>query len=49
MLTITQARRMPSVLQMPAAANDYTLIVELTDVGASGSSWHILDIDVTPN
>lgn len=48
-LTITQVRRAPSVLQMPSAANDWTLVVELTDVGASGSSWDILDIDVVPN
>ena len=48
-LTITQVRRMPSVLQMPSDANDYTLIVEITDVGFGGSSWDIIDIDVTPN
>ena len=45
-LTITQVRKMPSVVQEPAAANGYTLIVALTDVGAGGSSWDILDIDV---
>jgi hypothetical protein len=48
-LTITQVRRMPTVLQMPDATNDYTLIVELTDVGLGGSSWDIIDIDVLPN
>jgi hypothetical protein len=48
-LTITQVRRTPTVRQLPAAANDYTLIVELTDVGALGAAWHIIDIDVTPN
>jgi hypothetical protein len=48
-LTVVQARRMPSVLQMPSAANDYTLVVELTDVGSSGSAWHFIDIDVVVN
>ena len=46
MLTIIQARQMPSIVQAPTAANGYTLIVELDDAGPGGSAWHIIDIAV---
>ena len=48
-VTIVQARRAPSIVVVPTADNDYTLIVELNDVGQSGSAWHIVDIDVMVN
>jgi len=48
-LTVIQARKLPTILQQPTAPNDYTLIVEVTDVGFSGSSSHIIDIDVVVN
>ncbi len=45
-LTAVQARKMPSIVQQPSADNDYTLVVELTDLGFSGSSTNIVDIAV---
>jgi len=48
-LTVIQARKPQTILQAPSEANNYTLIVEVTDVGFSGSSWVIIDIDVVAN
>ena len=38
----------PSVLQAPAAANNFTLILEFTDVGLSGSDIYATQVDVVP-
>jgi hypothetical protein len=45
-VTPIQARVAPSVIQQASAENGYTLIVELTDVGAGGSATHIVDISI---
>jgi hypothetical protein len=50
--TVTLARitgnRDATVIEAPVASNDFTLIVELSDVGFGGSSIYTIDIDVTP-
>jgi hypothetical protein len=40
--------RDPAVVQMPDTGNNFTLIVELSDLGFGGSSIYTIDIDVTP-
>lgn len=45
-VTVVATRRAPSVIQQPTQMNDFTLIVELSDLGAGGSAWNTLDIDV---
>jgi len=39
----------PTAIQLPDAGNDYTLIVEFTDVGLSGSDIYGANIDVVPD
>ncbi len=50
-VTHTLGRRdtTPTAVQLPDASNDYTLIVEFTDVGLSGSDNYGADIDVVPD
>lgn len=43
-LDAIQARRAPSVIEQPSETNNYTLTVELTDIGASGSSTDIVEL-----
>jgi hypothetical protein len=38
----------PSAIQMPDATNDFTLILEFTDVGLSGSDIYAAQLDVVP-
>jgi hypothetical protein len=47
-VTHTLGRRTttPTAIQLPTSANDYTLIVEFTDVGLGGSDIYGADIDV---
>jgi hypothetical protein len=45
-VTPIQVRKPPSVIQQASDANGFTLIVELTDVGASGSSDDIVDLTI---
>jgi hypothetical protein len=45
-LTVNSARVAPSIKQQPSADNDYTLVVELTDVGQGGAAWNDVVIDV---
>jgi hypothetical protein len=39
----------PSVLQQPTAENDFTLVLEFTDVGLTGSDIYAAQLDVVPN
>jgi hypothetical protein len=48
-LTEVQVRRPQQILQEPTAANDYTLIVEITDVGEIGGAPYIVEVDVAVN
>lgn len=41
-----QTRRAQGVVQMPSAANDWELIVLVSDVGVGGAAPYILEIDV---
>jgi hypothetical protein len=41
-------RRDPTVIEAPTAENDFTLTVEISDVGFTGSAIYAIDIDVTP-
>ncbi len=45
-VTAIATRKPPTVIQQPTQQNDFTLIVELTDVGVGGSAWNTVDIDV---
>ncbi|MBS1119727.1 MAG: exported protein of unknown function [Deltaproteobacteria bacterium] len=47
-ITPSQARGAPTAVQLPSASNDYTLIVELDDVGFGGSSNYVIEVDVVP-
>jgi hypothetical protein len=44
-LNIIQARDSVSIVQQPAAANNYTLIVEFDDNGPGGADWYIIELD----
>lgn len=48
-LTEVQVRRAQGVVQMPSAANDYELIVLITDYMVGGAADYIVDVDVTIN
>lgn len=43
-----QVRRAQDLIQAPAAANDYELIVRITDFGQGGGANYIVEVDVTP-
>ncbi|NVB84815.1 MAG: hypothetical protein HOV81_40975 [Kofleriaceae bacterium] len=45
-LTAVMSRKPPTVIQEPAEANDYTLVVELSDLGFGGSATNIVDLAV---
>ena len=45
-LTEVQVRRAQRIVQAPAAGNDYTLIVEITDQGVGNGAQYIVDVDV---
>jgi hypothetical protein len=47
--TEVQTRRAQGIVQQPSAANDYELIVLISDKGVTGAAEYIVDIDVTPN
>lgn len=47
--TGVQVRRDQGIVQAPSAANDYELIVLISDYGVGGAAPYIVDIDVTPN
>jgi hypothetical protein len=47
--TEVQTRRAQGIVQQPTAANDYELIVLISDKGVGGAADYIVDIDVTPN
>ncbi len=44
-----KVRRPQNLVQAPSAANDYELIVEITDFGQGGGDSYIVEIDVIPN
>lgn len=44
-----QVRRAQDLIQAPAAANDYELIVRITDFGQGGGAVYIVEVDVTPS
>jgi hypothetical protein len=46
-VTALMARRPPSIVQQPAATNDFTLIVELNDEGFVAAEQQTVDIVVT--
>ncbi len=48
-LTPISVRAQPSVIQQPSADNNWTLIVELTDLGSGGSFSDVVDITITYN
>jgi hypothetical protein len=39
----------PSAIELPTSANNFTLVLEFTDVGLSGSDQYGANIDVVPN
>jgi hypothetical protein len=45
-LTAVMSRNPPTIIQQPAEANDYTLVVELSDLGFGGSATNLVDIAV---
>lgn len=44
---IIQSRSLTSIVQLPSASNDFTLIIEFNDNGVSGSDFYIIEIDFT--
>jgi hypothetical protein len=48
-LTEVLVRRAQGIVQMPSAANDYELIVLITDYMVGGATDYIVDVDVTIN
>jgi hypothetical protein len=46
-LTDVAVRGSAAVVQLPAAGNDYTLVVELDDDPIGGSDTYVVDIEVT--
>ena len=48
-VTEVQVRRAQGIVQMPSPANDYELIVLITDYMVGGAADYIVDIDVTVN
>lgn len=45
-ITEVQVRRSQRIVQAPAAANDYTLIAEITDQGVGNGAQYIVELDV---
>lgn len=45
--TEVQTRRAQGIIQAPTAANDYELIVLISDYGVGGAADYIVDVDVT--
>ena len=48
-LTEVQTRRAQGIVQAPSAANDYELIVLISDYMVGGSAAYIVDVDVVVN
>jgi len=44
-LNIIQARESVTIIQQPALANNYTLIVQFNDIVTGGADWYIIELD----
>jgi len=47
--TEVQTRRAQGIVQYPSAANDYELIVLISDQGVGGAAQYVVDVDVKVN
>lgn len=53
MVTVTHVKgrrtTTPSAIELPTSANDFTLVLEFSDIGLGGSDIYGANIDVVPN